>query len=479
MKPPCLVVSDGCGNVFEIPDYLMAGMSLNRPILPEPEDLIALPDGSDLLELPGRGAVGYDPKSGKFVEVWTYRDNPVYAVAAFMAPAYLQYYRCAFRRGVGGRARPRRGVGEVRLSDRARFGGLGRPRGASPRPRPPDSDSPGGAPLPLYSYTAVGWRDDGTPPGGFYVTGTRIDADERQDLRHMDRHTIERNARKMAKRYSDNRLVRHLVENCVFRYSCPAARNMVMERWECPLPTSPLCNARCVGCLSAQPEASGVTASQDRIAFVPTPQEVAQIGVDHINKAPRAVVSFGQGCEGEPLMVGDVIEESIGLIRSRTRRGVINLNTNASLPDVVKRLCRAGLDSIRVSLNSAQQLYYNAYYDPKGYSFDDVIESLLIARRFDLWISLNYFVFPGFTDHPQEIDALERLLEKVPVDMIQTRNLNIDPDWYVPRLGLEGTASDLGVAGVRHWVARIRMRFPSVKLGYFNPPRDEMAKFRV
>lgn len=462
MKPPCLVVSDGCGNVFEIPDYLMAGMSLNRPILPEPEDLIALPDGSDLLELPGRGAVGYDAKRDKFVEVWTYRDNPVYAVAAFMAPAYLQYYRCAFRRG-----RPRRGVGGVRPSDRARFGG-----GASPRPRPPDSDS-----LPLYAYTAVGWRD-----GGFYVTGTRIDADERQDLRHMDRHTIERNARKMAKRYSDNRLVRHLVENCVFRYACPAARNMVMERWECPLPTSPLCNARCVGCLSAQPEESGVTASQDRIAFVPTPEEIAQIGVDHLNKAPRAVVSFGQGCEGEPLMVGDVIEESIELIRSRTERGVINLNTNASLPDAVERLCRAGLDSIRVSLNSAQQLYYNAYYNPKDYSFDDVIESLLIARRFDLWISLNYFVFPGFTDHPQEFDALERLLEKVRVDMIQTRNLNIDPDWYVPRLGLEGMASDLVVAGpvgVRHWVARIRMRFPSIKLGYFNPPREEMARFRV
>jgi len=473
MKPPCLVVSDGCGNVFEIPEYLMAGMSLNRPILPEPEDLIPLPDGSDLLELPGRGAVGYDAKSKKFVEVWTYRDNPVYAVAAFMAPAYLQYYRCAFRRG-----RPRRGRGRSRASQL-------RPgeRIVTAPKRPSDSGTPPGDSLPLYAYTAVGWRDE-----GFYVTATRIDADKRQDLRHMDRRVIERNARKMAKRYSDNRLVRHLVENCVFRYACPAARNMVMERWECPLPTSPLCNARCVGCLSTQPEGSGVAASQDRIAFVPTPEEIAQIGVDHLKQAPRAVVSFGQGCEGEPLMVGDVIEESIGLIRSRTERGVINLNTNASLPDVVERLCRAGLDSIRVSLNSAQQLYYNAYYNPKGYSFDDVVETLLIARRFDLLISLNYFVFPGFTDHPQEIDALERLLRKVSVDMIQTRNLNIDPDWYVHRLGLDDTASDLAVAkparvakpaGVRHWVARIRMRFPSIKLGYFNPPRQEMERFRV
>ena len=421
MKLPYLVVSDGCGNVFEIPDYLMAGMSLNRPILPEPEDLIPLPDGSDLLELPGRGAVGYDAKHDRFVEVWTYRDNPVYAVAAFMAPAYLQYYRCAFRSGrIGGHSRPterplrQTDVDGAQPPTRV-------PAGRRPAKRPPDSGTPpGGTPpgdsLPLYAYTAVGWRDDGTPDGGFYVTGTRIDADERQDLKHMDRHTIERNARRMAKRYSDNRLVRHLVENCVFRYACPAARNMVMERWECPLPTSPLCNALCVGCLSAQPEESGVTASQDRIAFVPTPEEIAQIGVDHLDKALRAVVSFGQGCEGEPLMVADVIEESIGLIRSRTERGVINLNTNASLPDAVERLCRVGLDSIRVSLNSAQQLYYNAYYNPKGYSFDDVVESLLIARRFDLWISLNYFVFPGFTDHPQEFRALESFLKKVFTD---------------------------------------------------------------
>ncbi len=178
MKLPYLVVSDGCGNVFEIPDYLMAGMSLNRAILPEPEDLIPLPDGSDLLELPGRGAVGYDPKRGEFVEVWTYRDNPVYAAAAFMAPAYLQYYRCAF--------------------GRSRLPSAGHSRPLLPtagHSRPPESRPPDGNLLSLYAYTAVGWRD-----GVFSVTGTRIDADERQDLRHMDRRTIERNARKMAKR---------------------------------------------------------------------------------------------------------------------------------------------------------------------------------------------------------------------------------------------------------------------------------------
>ncbi len=441
MALPYLVVSDGCGNVFEIPEYIMAGMSLSRPVLPKEEELIALPQGSDLLELTGCGAVGYDTKTGEFVEVRSYRGNPVYAVAAFMAPAYLQYYRAAFRSGH------------------------------------PGSQAPKGDSLPLYAYTAVGWRD-----GGFFVTGTRIDADERQDLKNMDRVLIENKAREMAGRYPDNRLVRHLVENCVFRYACPAARNMVMERWECPLPTSPVCNARCVGCLSFQPQESGIPPSQERLSFIPTPEEVAQIAIDHLERAPRAVVSFGQGCEGEPLMVGDVIERSIRLIRSKTRRGVINLNTNASLPNVLERLCRAGLDSIRVSLNSAQEPYYKLYYEPKGYGFADVVESLLIARRFDLWISLNYFVFPGFTDHPHEYTALQELLQKVQVDMIQTRNLNIDPEWYLGQLRLEDIEAEADgekAMGIRNWVAAIRERFPLIKLGYFNPPREEMQRFRM
>ncbi len=120
------------------------------------------------------------------------------------------------------------------------------------------------------------------------------------------------------------------------------------------MPTSRTCNAGCVGCISWQPETTGVPASQDRLEFTPSAEEIAQFVVPHLETAPRPVASFGQGCEGEPLLAGHVIEEAIREIRSRTARGVINLNTNASRPDVLERLAAAGLDSIRVSLNSAQ-----------------------------------------------------------------------------------------------------------------------------
>ena len=54
MKSPNLVVSDGGGNLFEIPDLLMAGMTLAVPTQPEEATLLPLPFGSDLFELPKR-----------------------------------------------------------------------------------------------------------------------------------------------------------------------------------------------------------------------------------------------------------------------------------------------------------------------------------------------------------------------------------------------------------------------------------------
>ena len=423
---PFLVVSDGNGQIFEIPEYRMVGMCLNAPQLPAASECIPLPHGSDLFELPGRVAIGYDPEKTQFVEVREYNGNPVFAVAAFMAPAYVQFYRAAFR------------------------------------------SLPGAPRLPLYCYTAVGWKAN-----QFYVTAMRIDPDVRQDLSFFNLPLIENEARRLLKAFPENRLVRHLIENCVFRYGCPAARNFTLSRWECPLPSSPGCNSACVGCISEQPQEHAVTAPQDRIEFIPTPEEIAQIAVAHLEQAPRAVVSFGQGCEGEPLLAAEVIEAAIREIRKHTDKGIINLNTNASRPDLIERLCRVGLDSIRVSLNSAQPQYYQKYYRPRNYAFQALEASLMVVRRFERWASLNYFVFPGFTDSPEEMAALRRLVQKSQLNMIQTRNLNIDPEWYIQTLGLPEAPQ--GAVGIPRWIEWLRESFPWIKLGYFNPPKEEMV----
>lgn len=422
---PYLVVSDGQGNVFEIPELRMAAVSHLDPVVPDAAELIALPTGSDLFELPGRVPIGFDPKRREFVEVERYDGRPVFAVAAFMAPAYLHFQRTAY---------------------------VTQPE--APR-------------LPLYCYTATGWRR-----GTFYVAATRIDTDQRQDLEHFDLERIARQAAERQRQFAGNRLVQHLMENCVERYGCPAARNAALGRFECPIPTSPGCNAACVGCISEQPDEAGIVSSHDRIRFTPTVDEIVELAVPHLEQAPRPVVSYGQGCEGEPLLAGAVIEAAIRAIRRRTSRGIININTNASRPDIVERLCQAGLDSIRVSLNSAQKNYYEAYYQPRHYRFEDVVESLRVIRRHRRWASINYLVFAGLTDHPDEMRALDALIAEVRLNMIQTRNLNIDPEWYAEELALHELAP--AQVGMRSWLSRLREQHPQIKLGYFNPPAEEI-----
>jgi pyruvate-formate lyase-activating enzyme len=427
MDNPLLVASDSQGNIFEIPHLYMAGAALVKVHPVREDELIPLPHGSNLFMLPGRMPTGYDPKTARFVAIDEYQGEKISAVAAFMAPAYVQFLLPAY------------------------------------------TSAPAAPRLPLYCYTAVGWHK-----GKFYVPAVRIDSDTRQDLNNFKQKHITAAAQKILQRYPGNRLVGHLVENCVYRYCCPAARNFVMERWECPVPTSPACNAGCVGCISLQPEQSSVVSSQERIAFTPTVREIVEFTVPHLEQAPRAVISFGQGCEGEPLLEGELIAESIKQIRARTQQGIINLNTNGSRPETLKLLFEAGLDSIRVSLNSAQKQYYKAFYNPRGFSFKQVVESLTLARDYNRWSSLNYLIFPGFTDHKTEMAALHTLISKVKPNMIQTRNLNIDPQWYIQELELEALAPDF--IGMRNWIDRIHASFPWIKLGYFNPPHEEMNK---
>ena len=98
-KKPLLVVSDGYGQVFEVPGLEMVGKRIKNRYLPEEEELIPMPSGSLLLELPGRKPVGYDRNRDKYVVLDNYEGLPVIAAAAFLAPAYTQLYRAAYVTG--------------------------------------------------------------------------------------------------------------------------------------------------------------------------------------------------------------------------------------------------------------------------------------------------------------------------------------------------------------------------------------------
>lgn len=413
------------GEIFELEGYGAVGMA-NRTRVPIPvRDTHPMPHGGELMFLPNRRPLVYDIASGS-LEVLAENPfepgEPVFPVAAFNSPGYVQRYITGYKEAGG-------------------------------------EDW-----LPLFSYGAVGWHS-----GAFRSPLIRVDTEPRQDLRRMSREKVIAGVSRMQKRLPKNRLREHL-ERCALEYGCPAGKNFFLGRYEAPLPTSSACNARCLGCLSFQ-EVDAIPCSQNRIDFTPSPEEIADVALAHIHRVKQSVVSFGQGCEGDPLLAVGAIEPAVRRIRRETPDGTINMNTNGSLPGLLETLLDAGLDSIRVSLNSVRKDCYDAYFRPRGYCFSDVLRSIELALARSKFVSVNYLNCPGFTDTPEEVAAFMEFRERYPVRMIQWRNLNFDPVKYWRTM--DAAAEHGAPMGMKQALDRIRHRFPDLRYGYFNPPREK------
>ena len=420
------LVAGSSGEIFELEGYAAVGADgpLHTPLTVA--QTVAMPFGSELMYLPDRRPVLYNLATRRME---TLHENPyapgepLFPVAVFNSPGYVLTHTCAFA----------------------------------------EMEDP--VALPLFSYGAVGWHR-----GKFRSACIQVDRERRQDLRLMPRHKVIAGIHTQRKRLPDNRLRAHL-EKCALEYGCPAGKNFFLGRFEAPLPTSRACNARCLGCLSLQGEKSDIPCSQNRIDFTPSPDEIAAVALEHIGRVKQSVVSFGQGCEGDPLLAADVIEPAIRKIRQATAEGTINMNTNASRPDILERLFGAGLDSIRVSINSVREVCYTAYFRPREYRFPDVLESIDLAGRSHKFVALNYLNCPGITDSPEEADALCDFLRSHPVHLIQWRNLNFDPIRYRDIMNRATRHSD--PVGMASLLQRVRREFPALRHGYFNPPREK------
>lgn len=419
------LVADEGGEVFEHPDLLLAGMSGDQVRRPELEELIPLPEGSRLFTIPGTPPIGYDRTSGRQLVVEhlprRWGGGKVQAVSAFVTPGFTRTMLPAadYQRK------------QVELT--------------------------------LWSYTAVGWCLE---EERFYVAAVRVDRNQQWQPEHFDDRQLEPLVRKRVAEQPDNRLIEQL-SRCALDYHCFAAKNLFFRRWEAPLPCSPTCNARCIGCISEQEAPDCCPSSQERLSFVPSVQELCEVAVPHLRQAQKAIVSFGQGCEGDPILQADRISEAVGEMRRQTDRGTINFNSNASLPAAIDQLAEAGIDSIRVSLNSVQEKFYAAYYRPRDYGFADIIESIRRARKHGLYTMLNYLVFPGLSDSEEEIEALLKLVEDTGIDMIQMRNLSIDPLLYRQKIGISG-----GGIGMVRMLDRLKREVPRLQFGYFNRTRE-------
>ncbi len=420
---PKLVVADPAGQIRDHPQLHMLGRSGHDVVEVPPEDLVRIPEGSKLFTMPGSRPLAWDPRRRAMRVVHETRTGgrrfACTTVAAFLPPGYTRT-----------------------LLPAAWY------------EKPVQS-------LPLWSYTAVGW--DGT---GFVAAAVRTDPMDHSDARHYDDRLLVPRIRKRLKGQPDNPILNQLAR-CATEYHCLAAKNLFFERWEAPLPVANACNSACVGCLSWQPS-TRCASSHDRIRYQPTAEHVVEVALPFLRAVPDGIVSFGQGCEGEPLLMGPVIAEAIRRIRTATEHGTINCNTNGSLPKQVEDIARAGLNSIRVSLNSALERTYTAYYLPRSYKWGHVVDSIRAAKHHGVYTTFNYLVFPGVTDREEELEALLALIRDTGADMIQMRNLSIDPELYLRTVpGPRGKS-----LGIRTVLRTLRAEFPQLEIGYFNRPKE-------
>lgn len=399
--------ADENGEILDLPGFSAMGRTGRENVPLRPEDLIPLPDTADLMFLPDRMAVGIGPDGEETAITGQ-------AVAAILPAGYTRLYMPAYEIAEGAER------------------------------------------LPLYGYAAVAvYKDE------LYVAAIYTDENHKWDPANYNTHELKKLVKRTVKDLKGNRIAEHL-GNCSLEWHCCTAQNLFYRRWEAGIPTSPVCNANCFGCISLQP-AECCESPQSRITFRPTPEEIAEIGVYHLEMAPEGIVSFGQGCEGEPSLAADNIAEGIKIIRSKVKKGQININTNAGYTEGIKKIVDAGLDTMRVSIISAREESYDAYYR-SSYSLKDVKESIKYSLEMGIYVSLNMLYFPGFNDRQEELEAWKEFFRELPVQMIQVRNLNIDPDAFMDIMP-EAQGS---CVGTREFLEELQREFPKLVIGSFS-----------
>ncbi len=426
-----LLFADPKGKVLEHP-YLLATVRSGEEVLLPQDRPIALPEAGRLAHLPGRLPVGVHPETGELELV---REMKVggktfvpHAVGALLPPGYTRTYL----------------PGEVKAD---------------------------GPILPQWAYTAAAWGE-----GGPVAWALHTDKRSHWEPKSYSTPELKKKVDGHLAAFPDNRVLKQL-KTCALLYRCFTSQNVFYERDEAAIPASVMCNARCVGCISDQPK-DGPPASHERMDDGPSGEEMGAIGLHHLlHGEGRLMVSFGQGCEGEPLTRWKQIAEAIRFMRQHTDKGSININTNASLTQGLGALFHAGLDAIRVSLNSASKGLYEAYYKPVKYGWEDVEASVRLSRERGAYLALNLLTFPGVTDREGEVEALIGLVTRYHVDQIQTRSLCIDPLQYLELARDTGAGGE--AIGIRKMLAELKRAAPWLVIGNFARAKGEREPARA
>ncbi|MGD2126752.1 MAG: hypothetical protein PVG99_11780, partial [Desulfobacteraceae bacterium] len=229
---PYMLYADSKGQVYDHPYFRMVGFSGDAPHGLGGEDLIQVPEFSKLFFIPDCPPVGLDPLTEEHRIVPEIEIGGVltkcYGVAAFLEPGLVRSHLPAVDYGSKSYV------------------------------------------LPMWAYTAVGFKED-----RYWAAGFRVEYNHKWDPRNYDDTELVPAIKSYQRRHPSGPLLQHLIR-CATHNHCFAAKNLFLERWEAPLPVSQGCNAACLGCLSLQTDPSR-QASHERISFKPSKQEIVSI----------------------------------------------------------------------------------------------------------------------------------------------------------------------------------------------------------
>lgn len=322
---------------------------------------------------------------------------------------------------------------------------------------PAYTKEPGAGHVPLFGYTAVAGFG-----GKLFAAALPLDPGGAWDPSTHNTPDLPALVQARLAAQPGSRLLAHHA-HCATAYGCYTAQNLFYGRDEMAIAVSVACNAQCVGCISEQLD--DLTAPHDRIRFTPSEEEIVSLALPHLQEAPQPMVSFGQGCEGEPILRARLIGRAIARLRAATDRGQLHINTNGSNPRALQHLIEMGLDSVRVSMFSAREAQHQAYYGPRHYGLAQMEESLRLARQAGLHTSVNLLVYPGFTDTPIELEALIGFLRRGQVQLVQLRTLNMDRELLEEKVGFP---PERGV-GIECLMERVQAALPEITFGSHTP----------
>ncbi|MHB8395225.1 MAG: radical SAM protein [Candidatus Dormibacteria bacterium] len=380
---------------------------------------IPLPEGSTLMHLPDRPGLARRRSTG---EIGRIPGEHTLAVAAVLPVGYLRLQLPAHQR----------------CPD-----------------RPPRT-------LPLYGYTAVADRG-----GEIVVAAQRSDDFAPWTGPRPGPSAVAAEVGRLQRQMPRSRVVAQL-SICALEHNCLTAQNTFLGSGEGALPTSAACNADCLGCISLQTD-SGAPAAQPRMNRAPTAQDLLAVGTQHLKRAQSAgesgMVSFGQGCEGEPLLRERQLLEVAVELRAGFPGATIHINTNGSRPESLRRLMEAGVNSCRISVFSFGQELFEAYYRPRGYTIQEVLASCRVAAEMGAQLTINLLTFPGVSDSPGEAAQTVQRLRELEVGQLQLRSLNVDPLWLLDRIPELPTG-----IGMDRLVDLIKSSVPRLAMGNFTRP---------